>query len=110
MRLNFLKNIRQDVLSFDKNQKQRIKIEWIYPYCIGIPDNKIDEAQKQKVSAKENRLMFIKLVKRISNTIEIPFTTTINSFVGLNTDMKSKLMELSKQITKRPMSFSQPRH
>lgn len=73
MRLNFLKNIRHDVVSYEKNQRRRIKIEWLYPYCLGIPENKIDEAQKQKNNARENQLEFIRLVKKISTQIELPY-------------------------------------
>lgn len=72
MQLNFLKNIRSDVINFDKLNR-RIKLEWIYPYCIGIPDNRMDEVTKNKVSARHNRIMFIKLIKAISRQIETPF-------------------------------------
>lgn len=95
MELTLLNNLKEDIFSFEETGK-RIRLEWIHPYCLGI-QNGLDDAEQQ-MNSKPNRMMFCKLIMKISKQLDIPYKTVFNAFIGGHQELKSKLITFRKSM------------
>jgi len=65
MKQSFFSNIRDEIEFCSKNN-QRIRIDWIYPYCLGLEHNNMDDYTRSDISPEIRRELFVELLSEIS--------------------------------------------
>jgi len=85
----YLKNIQKQVRRF-KIDGARIKIEWIFPHCVGQARNKFDE-QVAADEPRKNRLLFVKFITALAEEIEMPYDEVLRAFIGDRTPDQDRL-------------------
>ncbi len=91
MKYIFLRNLREAIEKYHKDWT-RIKLEWVYPHAVGQIENQLDEKAQSPIP-NENRKLFIKLIKEISQQTEISFRFVLDAFIGNRDEEQKKLRQ-----------------
>lgn len=97
MKYAFLRNIRTAIAQFYKDGT-RIKLEWVFPTALGLSKNNLDERPSSCIPF-ENRQLFISLVMKISDEVEMEFLQVLRAFMGPKdaSDRNDLIMKLVQQ-------------
>ena len=81
MRKSFFSNLAREV-KFCEENKTRIKIDWIFPACLGLEKNPLDEHHRNDISINAKRKYFAELLAKISDNTNLPFSKVFKAFLG----------------------------
>ena len=83
MKESFFSNIGDEVKAC-LVQKVRMKIEWIYPYCLGLIKNNIDNYTDSLITFDVRRDLFVDLINAISEKTNQRWSNVLSAFLGPN--------------------------
>ena len=70
---------------------QRIKIDWIYPDCLGLKGNKLDQLNSIEVPPNLRKKFFVQLCLEIGKRLNIKWNDVLQAFFGNKQNLLSPL-------------------
>jgi len=70
---------------------QRIKIDWIYPDCLGLKGNKLDQLNCIEVPPNLRKKFFVQLCLEIGKRLNIKWNDVLQAFFGNKQNLLSPL-------------------
>ena len=110
MKYAFLRNIRTAIAAFYKDGT-RIKLEWVFPTALGLSKNNLDERPSSCLPF-ENRQLFISMIMKISDEVEMDFLQVLRAFMGPKdkNDRNTLIMKLVQQAKRARNSGGKSSH
>jgi len=59
-----------------------MKIDWIFPACLGLENNPLDEHHRNDILPDMKRKYFAEVLRKISENTSLPFTLVLKAFLG----------------------------
>jgi hypothetical protein len=82
MQKRFYDNIRHEVKQSQLFGNRRMKIDWIYPDCLGMQGNKLDVQNPNEVSPDKKKKFFVKLCIDLAEKLKIKWNDVLKAFFG----------------------------
>ena len=81
MKKSFFSNLCRAITNTEEC-KSRVKINWIYPACLGLPNNPLDEHNRNDLSYQDKRKYFCDLIIKIHEYTHLGPIQILSAFLG----------------------------
>lgn len=77
MQERFYDNLKHEIQQSKLYGNQRIKIDWIYPDCLGLKGNKLDQLNSVEVPPNLRKKFFVQLCLEIGKRLNIKWNEVL---------------------------------